>query len=29
VADGKADLITRREELADLLRQDVMPERLK
>lgn len=29
VADGRADLITRREELADLLRQDVMPERLK
>ena len=29
VHEGQADLITRREELADLVRQDVMPERLK
>ncbi|MBU0607944.1 MAG: diaminopimelate decarboxylase [Armatimonadetes bacterium] len=29
VHDGQADLIYRREELADLVRQDVMPERLK
>jgi diaminopimelate decarboxylase len=29
VADGQADLIVKREELDDLLRQDVMPERLK
>lgn len=29
VHDGQADVIYRREELADLLRQDVMPDRLK
>lgn len=29
VADGQADLIVKREELDDLLRQDVIPERLK